>query len=135
MLFEKKDSIYFFSSVLIAGKSITSLILVHPVNNITNLSIPIPTPPVGGIPCSTAWRKSSSMGWASSSPNSDNFSCDSNLALWSIGSFNSENALANSAPPINSSNLSTKSGSLFLWFLLRGRWLLDNQLQKSAQLN
>ena len=33
------------------------------VKSITSLSMPIPTPPVGGIPHSTACRKFSSTGW------------------------------------------------------------------------
>ena len=58
-----------------------------------NLSMPIPKPAVGGIPYSIALKKSSSKTIASSSPLLLNSNCSSNLALWSIGSFNSENAL------------------------------------------
>ena len=39
-------------SSLMDGKKITSLIESCSVNNITILSTPIPTPPVGGIPAS-----------------------------------------------------------------------------------
>ena len=38
----------------IVGNNKTSLMLASSVNNITNLSIPIPNPPVGGIPYSSA---------------------------------------------------------------------------------
>ncbi len=39
---------------LIAGKSITSRIEWRPLISITSLSIPMPIPPVGGMPCSSA---------------------------------------------------------------------------------
>jgi len=45
----------------IVGKSITSRIDAESVKNITNRSIPIPSPPVGGSPYSKAWTKSSSI--------------------------------------------------------------------------
>ncbi len=38
------------------------------MSSITSRSIPTPTPPVGGMPCSSASRNSSSWGWVSSSP-------------------------------------------------------------------
>ena len=50
-----------YTFFLIAGKRITSLIDDCSVNNITNLSIPIPTPPHGGIPYSIASMKSLSI--------------------------------------------------------------------------
>jgi hypothetical protein len=37
-----------------AGKSTTSLMVRRLVSSITNRSMPIPMPPVGGIPCSSA---------------------------------------------------------------------------------
>ena len=49
---------YFFG--FIVGKRITSRIVELSVNNITNLSSPIPSPPVGGRPYSSALMKSSS---------------------------------------------------------------------------
>ena len=52
----------------IVGNNKTSLIVEAFVKNITSLSIPIPIPPVGGIPYSRAVRKSSSIIFASSSP-------------------------------------------------------------------
>ena len=53
---------------LISGNKITSLIEGLSVISMTTLSMPIPMPPVGGIPYSSAVMKSSSMGCASSSP-------------------------------------------------------------------
>ena len=46
--------------VRIAGKRITSRRLFAPVSIITSRSIPTPTPPVGGIPCSSASANASS---------------------------------------------------------------------------
>ena len=46
----------------------TSLMLCAFVRSMVILSIPIPTPLVGGIPVSIAWMNSSSIGCASSSP-------------------------------------------------------------------
>jgi hypothetical protein len=43
-----------YSFVRIWGNNITSLIEAESVNNITNRSIPIPSPAVGGIPYSSA---------------------------------------------------------------------------------
>jgi hypothetical protein len=51
-----------------AGNSTTSRIDCEPVSSITSRSIPMPIPPVGGIPCSSAARNASSIGCASSSP-------------------------------------------------------------------
>ena len=48
------------SQVRIAGNSTTSRRLLAPVSIITRRSIPRPTPPVGGIPCSSASTKASS---------------------------------------------------------------------------
>jgi hypothetical protein len=44
----------------IAGNSTTSRIDLRPVSTITSRSIPMPTPPVGGMPCSSAWMNASS---------------------------------------------------------------------------
>ena len=43
------------------GNRSTSLIAGELVSNITSLSIPYPIPPVGGIPISSAFKKSSSV--------------------------------------------------------------------------
>ena len=72
------------------GKNRTSWIEVLLVINITNLSIPIPIPDVGGIPYSKDLMKSISINIASSSPFSLNSSWPSNLFNWSIGSLSSE---------------------------------------------
>ena len=80
------------------------------VTSMASRSMPIPQPPVGGMPYSMARRKSSSMAWASPSPRRCISTCSSNRRRWSIGSFSSENALANSLPQMNSSNRSVRSG-------------------------
>ena len=49
-----------------AGNSTTSRIERRPHSSITSRSMPRPTPPVGGMPCSSAARKGSSNGGASS---------------------------------------------------------------------
>ena len=51
-----------------AGNRITSRIDGEPVIAITSRSMPMPSPAVGGIPCSSATRKSSSASSTSSSP-------------------------------------------------------------------
>ena len=63
------------SKDFIVGNNNTSLIAVEFVNNITILSIPNPIPPVGGIPISNAFKKSSSVVLASSSPCARSSSC------------------------------------------------------------
>jgi len=55
-------------SVLRWGKRITSRRFGASARTMVSRSIPIPRPPVGGMPYSRALRKSSSMGWASASP-------------------------------------------------------------------
>jgi len=50
------------------GKAITSLIDAESVSSMISRSMPMPMPPVGGMPCSNAVRKSSSTPHASSSP-------------------------------------------------------------------
>ena len=59
---------FYLSNDFIVGKSNTSLIASAPVSSIHILSIPNPIPPVGGIPISSAFRKSSSVVFASSFP-------------------------------------------------------------------
>src|SRR5690606_25486032 len=71
------------------GKNNTSWILALSVSIMARRSIPIPIPAVGGIPYSSARKKSWSMNIASSSPRSINFTCSSNLSRWSLGSFSS----------------------------------------------
>jgi len=71
--------------------------------------MPIPKPPVGGIPYSKAVKKSSSTPCASKSPAAFLSACASNLCRWSMGSVNSEKLLANSRPTTYNSNLSTRS--------------------------
>src|SRR5690554_717838 len=58
----------YFVFCLACGNKITSRIFGVFVSSITNLSIPIPIPPVGGIPYSNASTKSMSISLASSSP-------------------------------------------------------------------
>ena len=95
----------------IVGNSSTSLIAWLSVRSITRRSIPYPIPPVGGIPISSAFRKSSSVWLASSSPASARASCALKRSLWSIGSFSSEYALHISHVLIKSSKRSTLFGS------------------------
>ena len=61
-------SAFYFSKLFIVGNNNTSLIAAESVNSIHILSIPNPIPPVGGIPISRAFKKSSSVVFASSSP-------------------------------------------------------------------
>jgi len=60
--------IHYSAIGFMVGKSRTSRIDAASVRNITRRSMPIPRPPVGGIPNSKARRKSSSISLASSSP-------------------------------------------------------------------
>ena len=62
------------SKGFIVGNNKTSLIAAAFVSNIHILSIPNPIPPVGGIPISSAFIKSSSVVLASSSPSANNSS-------------------------------------------------------------
>ena len=89
------------------------------VRSIISLSTPIPRPPVGGIPYSSALMKSSSIMLASSSPSSRFLTCCRNLSFWSIGSLSSEYALP-FPPYMKSSNLSVSSG--LSGFLGEGRY-------------
>jgi len=99
------------SKDFIVGNSSTSLIAWLSVRSITRRSIPYPIPPVGGIPISSAFRKSSSVWFASSSPASARASCALKRSLWSIGSFSSEYALHISHVLQKSSKRSTLLGS------------------------
>ena len=65
---EPVPGIYSPALLLRAGKSITSRMDVLSVKSIVIRSMPMPSPPVGGMPCSRARIQSSSIGWASSSP-------------------------------------------------------------------
>src|SRR6266446_2711416 len=93
------------------GKRITSRMDRESVSSMTSRSMPTPTPPVGGIPISSARRKSESRTCASSSPRSRSFPCCSKARLCSSGSFCSENEFATSMPATISSKRSTTSGS------------------------
>ena len=109
-MFTKSSSvaIFDFFSGRICGKNNTSCMVLWLVISITKRSIPIPKPDVGGMPYSSARRKSSSIAIASSSPRPANNNWSSKRSRWSIGSFNSEYALAISLPFTNSSKRSTK---------------------------
>ena len=72
-LFTPYFSQFSYWMLFIVGKIITSRIEALSVNSITSLSIPIPSPPVGGMPYSRDVTKSSSIIFASSSPASRNF--------------------------------------------------------------
>src|SRR5207249_2142416 len=76
------------------GKRITSRMDVWLVSSMTSRSMPIPSPAVGGMPCSSARRKSSSRRWASRSPLARSAICASQRLRWSMGSFSSATALA-----------------------------------------
>ena len=101
----------------IVGNSSTSRIAWLSVSSITRRSIPYPIPPVGGIPISSAFRKSSSVWFASSSPASARASCALKRSLWSIGSLSSEYALHISHVLMNSSKRSTLFGSEGFFFV------------------
>ena len=103
--------------VFIVGKSSTSLIAALFVKSIHILSIPNPIPPVGGIPISSAFRKSSSVVFASSSPCAKSSSWALKRSLWSIGSFSSEYAFAISQPFIKNSKRSVYSGFSGFFFV------------------
>jgi len=77
------------------------------VSIITRRSIPTPIPPVGGIPVSSAKRKSSSTSPCLSKLAS---ACCFNISLCRIGLFCSLKALASSSPAMNTSNLSVSCG-------------------------
>jgi hypothetical protein len=79
------------SKGFIVGKSSTSRIDGESVSSMTSLSMPMPRPPVGGMPYSSAVRKSSSMSHASSSPAALSAACSSKRPRWSMGSLSSEN--------------------------------------------
>ena len=80
------------------------------VSSITSRSMPMPMPPVGGIPYSKAIQKSSSIIMASSSPLARSMACCTNRSRWSMGSLSSLKALAYSWPAMNSSNRSVTWG-------------------------
>ena len=74
------------------GKRITSRIDSAPVSSMVRRSIPMPIPPAGGIPCSSARRNSSSI-FCFSSP-----ACSSRRWRCTSGSFNSLIAWRNLGP-------------------------------------
>src|SRR5437773_1798251 len=100
-----------YASDFMTGKRITSRIDGRSVRSMTRRSTPIPSPPHGGSPYSTARRKSSSIGCASTLPAARIAACASKRARWSIRSVSSVNALAYSRPRMMSSNRSTNLGS------------------------
>ena len=85
--FKKVPSIHNINIILLLlecdhqGSERSSLIAAESVRSIHILSIPNPIPPVGGIPISSAFRKSSSVVFASSSPCASNSSCALKRAL------------------------------------------------------
>ena len=103
------------------------------VSNITRRSTPMPRPPVGGIPYSSAVRKSSSTSHASSSPAALSAACASKRWRWSIGSFSSENAFACSRPTIKSSKRSVYAG--LSRHLLRQRGNLHRMVHQEGGLD
>ena len=80
------------------------------VSIMTRRSTPNPSPPVGGMPYSSAFRKSSSTSalapWARFLE-----ACASMRARWSTGSLSSEKALPISMPLMKYSNRSVMEGS------------------------
>lgn len=66
---------FYLSSVFIVGKSSTSRIAALSVRSMHIRSIPKPMPPVGGMPTISAFMKSSSVVFASSSPCARSSSC------------------------------------------------------------
>lgn len=59
--FQTPYLVFYQSKGFIVGNNSTSLMLALSVSNITNLSSPMPRPPVGGKPYSRAVMKSSSI--------------------------------------------------------------------------
>ena len=100
----------------IVGNRITSLIESQPVSSMAQRSMPMPRPPVGGMPYSRAFMKSVSIMPASSSPLARSSTCFSNLCFWSMGSFSSEKALPISLRQMKSSKRSVSRGSFGLRF-------------------
>ncbi len=95
----------------IVGNNKTSLIESLSVSSITNLSSPIPKPPVGGKPYSRAVTKSSSTLALVGPAFLRCSTCLTKRSFWSIGSFSSENAFPNSQQEMKYSNLSVNAGS------------------------
>ena len=110
---------FYHDRLLICGNNKTSRMESVWVRSIISRSIPIPIPPVGGMPYSSASMKSTSISEASSFPSSFSFNWARNRSRWSIGSFNSVKALAYSRLLMKSSNRSVKRGS-WAFFLASG---------------
>src|SRR5690606_29158882 len=72
-----------------SGKRMVSRML-RPLKAMTMRSMPARMPPVGGMPYSRAWRKSSSSCIASGSPPAASRDCSSRRRRWSSGSLSSE---------------------------------------------
>ena len=97
------------SSGFMVGKSSTSRIVALSVISITMRSSPKPRPPVGGIPYSSAFTKSSST--SALIPCASRAStCASKRRRWSIGSFSSVKALPISWPVMKNSKRSVSAG-------------------------
>jgi hypothetical protein len=78
-----------WASGFMAGKSITSLMLLVSVSSIVRRSIPMPHPAVGGSPYSSTLTKSSSTNYASSSPYFLASAWPWNASICTLGSFSS----------------------------------------------
>ena len=104
-------SAFWESRGFIVGKSMTSRMESQPVRSMTQRSMPMPRPPVGGMPYSRAFMKSLSIMPASSSPLARSSTCFSKRWRWSMGSLSSEKALPISLRQMNSSNRSVRRGS------------------------
>ena len=81
------------SGSVVSGMKGVEIVEALSVNSITRRSKPKPRPPVGGRPYSNAFTKSSSTSSVISPSSRLAATCASNRCFWSIGSFNSENAL------------------------------------------
>src|SRR5699024_1855302 len=92
-----------------SGNGIVSR-MPDPVMAINNRSMPIPSPPDGGIPYSIACRNSSSTPMASSSPRAANLACASKRSRCTTGSTSSEYAVASSKPRTYRSHFSATPG-------------------------
>ena len=97
-MLDELDELGDYCSRRSAGNRMMSRMLAESVSNIIKRSIPIPQPPVGGMPYSRARTKSWSKYMASSSPPSLAATWALKRAAWSSASFSSEKPLPNSRP-------------------------------------
>mmetsp|Transcript_19242 Transcript_19242/g.57129 ORF Transcript_19242/g.57129 Transcript_19242/m.57129 type:complete len:212 (+) Transcript_19242:251-886(+) len=98
------------SSGFIAGNSSTSLIVCVSVRSIAMRSMPMPQPPVGASPYSSAVQKFSSINMASSSPSAFALAWSLKSSRCRMGSLSSVYALQTSFLFTNSSKRSVMSG-------------------------